>query len=145
MHDAICLLFAACFKSGNPTTLEGDTFFKLNCVKCNDPEDETVERLRLTWYIPGVPKERNARFSLLWYSKKIIFWKEWYKDHWNWSSSFYSRVISQNIVIVNFLFILVTFQLGIMVFLTSIHCCLEAHWSVQTKQRELMDCYARRK
>ena len=45
-------------------------------------------------------------------------------------------VIFQNIVIVNFLFILETFQSGIMAFLTSIHCCLEAHWSVQTKQRE---------
>ena len=45
-------------------------------------------------------------------------------------------VISQNIVIVNFLFILVTFQSGIWGFLTSIHCCPEAHWSVQTKQRE---------
>ena len=39
-------------------------------------------------------------------------------------------------VIFNFLFILVTFQSGVMAFLTSIHCCLEAHWSVQTKQRE---------
>ena len=45
-------------------------------------------------------------------------------------------VISQNIVIFNFLFILVTFQSGIMAFLTSIHCCPEAHWSVQTKQRK---------
>ena len=51
-------------------------------------------------------------------------------------SSFDSMVISHNIVIVNFLFILVTFQSGIMAFLTSIHCCPEAHWSVQTKQRE---------
>ena len=49
---------------------------------------------------------------------------------------FDSMVISQNIVIFNFLFILVTFQSGIMAFLTSIHCCPEAHWSVQTKQRE---------
>ena len=49
--------------------------------------------------------------------------------------SFDSMVISQNILIVNFLFILVTF-------LTSIHCCPEAHWSMQTKQlRELRDCY----
>ena len=39
-------------------------------------------------------------------------------------------------VIVNFLFILVTFQAGIMAFLTSIHCCPDAHWSVWTKQRE---------
>ena len=39
-------------------------------------------------------------------------------------------------VIFNFCFILVTFQSGIMAFLTSIHCCPEAHWSVQTKQRE---------
>ena len=45
-------------------------------------------------------------------------------------------VISQNIVIVNFLFILVTFQSGIIAFLTSIHSCPEAHWSVQRKQRE---------
>ena len=44
--------------------------------------------------------------------------------------------ISQNIVIVKLLFILVTFQAGIMAFLTSIHCCPGAHWSVQTKQRE---------
>ena len=49
---------------------------------------------------------------------------------------FYSMVISQNIVIVSFLFILMTFQSGIKAFLTSIHCCPEAHWSVQTKQRE---------
>ena len=46
-------------------------------------------------------------------------------------------VISQNMVIVNFLFILVTFHAGIMAsFLTSIHWCPEAHWSVRTKQRE---------
>ena len=45
-------------------------------------------------------------------------------------------VISQNKVIVNFLFILVIFQAGIMAFLTSIHCCPDAHWSVRTKQRE---------
>ena len=50
--------------------------------------------------------------------------------------SFDFMVISQNIVIVNFLFMLMTFQSGIMAFLTSIHCCPEAHWSVQTKQRE---------
>ena len=38
---------------------------------------------------------------------------------------------------VNFPFkVLVTFQSGIMAFLTSIHWCPEAHWSVQTKQRE---------
>ena len=54
----------------------------------------------------------------------------------NWLCSFDSMVISQNIVIVNFLFILVTFQSGIMAFLTSTHCCPEAHWSMQTKQRE---------
>ena len=35
-------------------------------------------------------------------------------------------VISQNTVIVNFLYILVTFQAGIMAFLTSIHCCPDA-------------------
>ena len=45
-------------------------------------------------------------------------------------------VISQNMVIINFLFILGTFQSGIMACLTSIHCCPVAHWSVQTKQRE---------
>ena len=49
---------------------------------------------------------------------------------------FDSMVISQNMVIFNFLFILVTFQSGIMAFRTSIHCCPETHWSVQTKQRE---------
>ena len=50
-------------------------------------------------------------------------------------------VISQNMVIVNFLFILVTFQAGILVmaFLTSIHCCPDA----DTKQRE--NCHTRRK
>ena len=32
--------------------------------------------------------------------------------------------------------ILMTFLSGIMAFLTSIHCSPEAHWSVQTKQRE---------
>ena len=56
-----------------------------------------------------------------------------------------SMFISQNIVIVNFLFILVTFQSGIMAILTSIHCCPEAHWSMQTKQRELIDSYTRQK
>ena len=66
--------------------------------------------------------------------KNVVFWKEWYQDHWNWLNSFYSMVISQNMVIVKILFILVTFQSGIMAFLISIHCCLEAHWSVQTKQ-----------
>ena len=67
--------------------------------------------------------------------QNIVFWKEWYQNHWNWLSSFYSMVIFQNIV-VNFLFSLVTFHSGIMFFVTSIHCCPEAHWSVQTKQRE---------
>ena len=50
--------------------------------------------------------------------------------------SFDSMVISQNIVIVKFIFILVTFQSRIMAFLTSIHCCPKAQWSVQTKERE---------
>ena len=36
-------------------------------------------------------------------------------------------VISQNTVIVNFLFILVTFQAWIMAFLTSIDCYPDAH------------------
>ena len=45
-------------------------------------------------------------------------------------------VLSQNMVIVNFLFILLTFQAEIIAFLTSIHCCPDAHQSVQTKQRE---------
>ena len=51
---------------------------------------------------------------------------------------FDSMVISQNIVTVNFLFILVTVQSGIMAVMTYIHCCPEAHWiwSMQTKQRE---------
>ena len=34
---------------------------------------------------------------------------------------------------VTLLFILVTFQSGIMAFLTSIHCCPDAHWSVRTE------------
>ena len=54
--------------------------------------------------------------------KCIVFWKEWYQDHWTWFSSSNSMVISQSIVIVKFLFILVTFRSGIMAFLTSIHC-----------------------
>ena len=52
-------------------------------------------------------------------------------------SSFDSMAMSQNKVIVNFLFILVTFHSGIMAFLTSIHCCPEAHWSMQTKRENL--------
>ena len=66
----------------------------------------------------------------------IVFCKEWYQDHWNWLSSLDSKVNFQNTVIVNFLFILVSFQAGLMAFLTSIHCCLDAHWSMRTKQRE---------
>ena len=45
-------------------------------------------------------------------------------------------VISENIVIVNFLFILVTFQSGIMAFLTSIHCCPECPLICANKQRK---------
>ena len=79
----------------------------------------------------------NRKYSIFWFHQiKHCFWKEWYQDHWFWLTSFDSMVISQNIVIVNFLFILVTFQSGIMAFVTSIHCCPKAHWSVQTKQRE---------
>ena len=40
-------------------------------------------------------------------------------------------IISQNMGNVTFLFILVTFQAGIITFLTSIHCCPDAHWSVR--------------
>ena len=44
-------------------------------------------------------------------------------------------LISQNIVIVNFLSIL-TVQSGRVAFLTLIDCCPEAHRSLQIKQRE---------
>ena len=79
---------------------------------------------------------RKKRKHFFFHQINIVFCKEWYQDHWNWLSSFYSMVISQNIVITNFLFILVIFLSGIMAFFTSIHCCPEACWSVQTKQRE---------
>ena len=88
----------------------------------------------LAHIIPGVP-EKASRFDFI--RQNIVFWKEWYQDHWNWVRSFDSMVISQNIATVNFLFILVTFQSRIMAFLTSIHCCPEAHLFVQTgKHRE---------
>ncbi|XP_071494380.1 cysteine-rich protein 2-binding protein-like [Diadema antillarum] len=43
------LFHLACLKTGKPTTLEGDIFFKVTCSDCNAPEEETVERIRLTW------------------------------------------------------------------------------------------------
>ncbi|XP_071951986.1 cysteine-rich protein 2-binding protein-like isoform X2 [Antedon mediterranea] len=38
-----------CLKSGAPTSLEGDSFFKLVCCNCAPEGQEDVERLRLTW------------------------------------------------------------------------------------------------
>ena len=35
-----------------------------------------------------------AYFDFIRYN--IVFWKEWYRDYWNWLSSFESMVISQN-------------------------------------------------
>ena len=98
--------------------------------------------------IPGVTKkaERSIFVTLIfkniaffyYHQIKKKFWKEWYQDNKNWLSSFDSMVIYQHAVIFNFLFILVTFQSGILAFLTSIilYRCPETHWSVQTKQRE---------
>ena len=97
--------------------------------------------------IPGVPQKaerlilvtlifENIAFLKFHQIKHCLLKRMISRSHWNWLSSFDSMVISQNMVIFHFLFILVTFQSGIMAFLTSIHCCPEAHWSVQTKQRE---------
>ena len=85
------------------------------------------------------------KYSIFWFHQiNIVFWKEWYPDHWNWYGSFYSIVISQNIVIVNFLFILVTFQSGIMVYWHPYIVARKPIDRCKTK-RELMDCYTRRK
>ena len=84
--------------------------------------------------IPGVPPkaERSIFLTLIFENIALFFFfsssdrtlsskKNDTQDHWNWLISFHSMVISQNIVIVNFLFIFVTFQSGIMAFLTSLY------------------------
>ena len=111
--------------------------------------------------IPGVPKKRNARSifvtlifeniaSFISSDKTLSSEKKLDQEHWSCLISFDSLVISQNMVFFQkkSSFIFMTFQSGIMAFLTSIHCCPEAHWSVQTKQREnlwTVYCYTRRK
>ena len=99
-------------------------------------------------YYTGCTKKkvRNAQFWLLCYSKIyhiLISSDRTLSSEKNdtkiieiWLSNFDSMVIFQKTVIINFLFILVTYQAGIMAFLTSLRCCPEAHWSVRTKQRE---------
>ncbi|XP_030828197.1 cysteine-rich protein 2-binding protein [Strongylocentrotus purpuratus] len=76
----------ACFSTGNPTTLEGDTFFKLNCSACNIPEDETVERLRLTWQqvvmlsLYNLGRIRSGRRGFFRWKEDIC---EFISLHWN--------------------------------------------------------------
>ena len=55
---SLLLSFLGCLKSGNPTTLEGDIFFKFVCSNCSSTNQETIERMKLTWWekcqVPGV-------------------------------------------------------------------------------------------
>ncbi|XP_041458829.1 cysteine-rich protein 2-binding protein-like [Lytechinus variegatus] len=76
----------ACFKTGNPTTLEGDIFFKLNCSTCMAPEDETVERMRLTWQqvvmlsLYNLALRRSGRRGFFRWKEDIC---EFISLHWN--------------------------------------------------------------
>ena len=73
--------------------------------------------LDLTYRVSPPKAERSIFITLIFENKAYfdfirydsIFRQEWYRDPWNWLSSFDVMIIFHNIVIVNFLFILVTF------------------------------------
>ncbi|XP_033108160.1 cysteine-rich protein 2-binding protein-like [Anneissia japonica] len=85
-----------CLKTGPPTSLEGDSFFKLTCSNCASDGQEDVERLRLTWQqvviltLFNLSLQRSGR-------RGFFRWKEDICDFIakNWSLIFGSRPKSQ--------------------------------------------------
>ncbi|XP_038048525.1 cysteine-rich protein 2-binding protein-like [Patiria miniata] len=74
-----------CLKTGNPSTLDGDTYFSLRCEGCSHTHEEVVTRMKLTWQQVVILSLYNL--SLKKSGRKGFFrWKEdiceFISQHW---------------------------------------------------------------
>ncbi|KAJ8039777.1 Cysteine-rich protein 2-binding protein [Holothuria leucospilota] len=81
-----------CLKSGNPSPLDGDNFFRFTCAGCSDSKSEIVTRIKLTWQqvvvlaLYNLGQRKSGR-------KGFFRWKE---DVCEFISSFWSVLFGQN-------------------------------------------------
>ncbi|XP_071850062.1 cysteine-rich protein 2-binding protein-like isoform X2 [Apostichopus japonicus] len=82
----------ACLKGGNPSSLDGDNFFRFTCSDCSETKSEIIARIKLTWQQVVVLALYNlgARKS----GRKGFF--RWKEDVCEFISTYWTVLFGQN-------------------------------------------------